>query len=313
MWTSRLLSIIGRNTKRRVSSHRRRMARHRTLRIEAMETRVLLSATATMLAIGPAEEIVEPADDANDTVLIGEGTTAADTTGDIQADLADNDTVVAGTSDESGSPEATVCVPVSTSEQVDSDAVPETTSDESVDDAPLQSEPTVWDTDDVNWVEETLVDTEYESPVIEVSGEEPGAVTGGDMSNDSELSDTANMLDVIAAPTSDPMSGGGGVSTTSIGIGVTPIGQPAPPVITSFDATQGLSNVWIFTGQVNYRWPWTLTIQFGGLLDGESCNVNLDGSFQFEWIFPPDTNGIVSAKAVTPEGVESNVVLELIT
>jgi hypothetical protein len=307
MWTSRLLSTISRHTKRRTLSLGRRMARHRTLRIETMEIRVPLSASA-LLAVEPAEAIVEPTDDPSDAVLVAEETAGDTTTGSTETVVVDNETAVVDSSDDSVS---TVCFPVPTAEQVDAETEPVTVADGTSDDTPVVTEPSVWDADDVDWVDETLV-AEIDLADAEADEVTPEADMVVSLASYSKTVETTKSLISAASPSPAPTPVTGGVGTTTIGVGVVPIGQPAPPVITSFDAVQGQSNVWIFTGQVNYRWPWTLTIQFGGLLDGESCSVNLDGTFNFSWIFPPDTNGIVSAQAFTPQGVGSNVVFELI-
>lgn len=308
MWTSRLFSTISRHTKRRTLSLGRRMARHRTLRIETMETRVPLSASS-LLIVEPAEATVEATEDTSDAVLVAEDTAGDTATGSEEAGVVDNETAVVDSSDDSVS---TVCYPVATAEQVDAETEPVTTIVEASDDAAVVTEACVWDADDVDWVDETLV-AEIDLSDAEADEATPEAEMVVSVASYSETVETTKTLISAVSPSPAPTSVTGGVGTASIGVGVVPIGQPAPPVITSFDAVQGLSNVWTFTGQVNYVWPWTLTIRFGGLLDGEVTGVNMDGSFQFSWIFPPGTNGIVSAQAFTSQGVGSNVALELIT
>mgnify|MGYP000848834663 FL=1 len=87
-----------------------------------------------------------------------------------------------------------------------------------------------------------------------------------------------------------------------------PIEQQTDPVITSFTATpSAMGDVWVFQGTVVHPMPWTLTIVFGGLLAGESTSVNADGTFYCSFPLPPDSIGTVTAQAVGPDGVGSNV------
>lgn len=308
MWTSRLLSTLGRHNKRRALSQGRRRARHRTLRIETMETRVPLSATS-VLAIEPAEVIVEPTDDTSDAVLVGEDTAGGDTTGDAATDVEYGDTAV---TDWSGDGASTVCVPVSTAEQVDTNTEPVTTTDGAVVDTAIQTDPSVWDTDDVDWVDETLV-AEIDLSDAELYVEEPQAEVVTDVAWEYETIETTEPSIATVSPSLAPApiaSGGGAIS---IGVGVMPISQPSAPVIVDFTATQGLSNVWIFEGEVSYATPWTLRIEFGGLLDGHSTSVNLDGSFSFSLILPSGSNDFVTAQAFTSDDIGSNIAWQWIS
>jgi hypothetical protein len=297
MWTSRLLSTLGRHTTRRALSQARRRARHRTLRIETMETRVPLSATS-VLAIEPAEATVEPTDDTSDAVLVGEDTAGGDTMGDAETDVAYGDTAVA---DSSGDGASTVCVPVSTAEQVDTSTEPVTTTDEAVVDTAIQTDPSVWDTDDVDWVDETLV-AEIDLSEAEEYVEAPQAGVVTDVAWDSETTETTEPSNATVSPSLAPAPIATGAGTTSIGVGVVPIGQPSPPVIIEFTATPEMSNAWEFEGEVDYATPWDLKIVFGGLLNGHWTTVNNDGSFNYPYTLPSGSNGTVTAQAVTWDG-----------
>jgi len=306
MWTSRLFSTISRHTKRRTLSLGRRMARHRTLRIETMETRVPLSASS-LLIVEPAEAVVEATEDPSDAVLVAEDTAGDTATGSAETGVVDNETAVVDSSDDSVS---TVCFPVATTEPPAVETTAVTTIVEASDDAAVVTEASVWDADDVDWVDETLV-AEIDLSDAEADEATPEAEMVVSLASYSETVETTKTLISAVSPSPAPTPVTGGVGTASIGVGVVPIGQPAPPVIVEFTATPELNDIWVFEGQVTYRWPSTLTIVFGGLLDGYSTSVNLDGSFSFSTSLPSGSNGFVSAKAVAP-GVESNVAVVLI-
>jgi hypothetical protein len=135
-------------------------------------------------------------------------------------------------------------------------------------------------------------------------------VATGLLVNDAGVA-SAESTSLTASPIGSPTPTGG-VGTSSIGVGVIPIGQPAPPVITDFTVTAGMSNVWTFEGEVDYLFPWLLTIDFGGVLEGHETTVLIDGTFSYEVILPSGTTGIVSAQAFTPQSVGSNVAFDWI-
>jgi hypothetical protein len=64
---------------------------------------------------------------------------------------------------------------------------------------------------------------------------------------------------------------------------------------------------------VEYSNPQTLTIVFGGLLEGKTTHVREDGIFEFTWDFPSGTSGLVTAEAVTLDGIRSNMASWLIS
>jgi hypothetical protein len=133
----------------------------------------------------------------------------------------------------------------------------------------------------------------------------------------------AAVSDLVAIPSGDPLNEGGNAGqvlevTSPEGEGSlgAPLGDPggsipgtAPtaPVLTSFNAMAGWGGVWMFTGTVQHERPDTLTVQFGGLLEGSSVSVMWNGTFLFSKMLAPDVNGVVSAQAFDPNGVGSNI------
>jgi len=93
--------------------------------------------------------------------------------------------------------------------------------------------------------------------------------------------------------------------------GVNPGGFVAAPVLSAFTARIGTTDVWILEGAVVYSSPSTLIVEFTGEVTG-STSVRSDGTFSYSVVLPPGTYGGVSAVAVTPEGVRSNVLCDLI-
>lgn len=83
--------------------------------------------------------------------------------------------------------------------------------------------------------------------------------------------------------------------------------EQSAPVITAFTATAGSYGTWYFEGTVEHEAPWTLYVDFGGLLAGIRTNVQVDGSFSYSKAFPSGTNGMVTAQAFDPDGIGSNV------
>lgn len=101
-----------------------------------------------------------------------------------------------------------------------------------------------------------------------------------------------------AAPTTPPIPVGPLEETTSLA-----------PVITSFTVGAGTGGTWFLNGTVEHEEPWTLTVVFGGVVSG-SVSVQNDGTFFYAVILPPGANGIVNAQAFDSP---SNVVFEWIT
>jgi len=83
--------------------------------------------------------------------------------------------------------------------------------------------------------------------------------------------------------------------------------EQSAPVITAFTATAGSYGTWYFEGTVEHEAPWTLYVDFGGLLAGIRTNVQVDGRFSYAKDFPAGTNGMVTAQAFDPDGIGSNV------
>jgi hypothetical protein len=72
----------------------------------------------------------------------------------------------------------------------------------------------------------------------------------------------------------------------------------APPVISNFSASTLGGNVWIFTGNVTDESPAGLIINFSGVLgylDGQTVQVNSDGSFTLSITLPADAWGTAVA------------------
>lgn len=79
-----------------------------------------------------------------------------------------------------------------------------------------------------------------------------------------------------------------------------------PPQLLTFTVAESSAHVWHFEGQVSDEDPASCTVTFGGLLAGETAEVNADGSFSFSKILPDGVNGTVSAQAEDELGEVSN-------
>jgi hypothetical protein len=104
--------------------------------------------------------------------------------------------------------------------------------------------------------------------------------------------------------------------------GMTLMGGPAPPppgspieadpivveapVIDWFEISYGISGVWHFEGEVIYSFPAQLDIVFGGAIE-HTIKADSSGAFLLSLELPPDTSGMVTVQAFTPEGVPSNL------
>ncbi len=99
-------------------------------------------------------------------------------------------------------------------------------------------------------------------------------------------------------PPSTPVSGPpSGTSTTP------PI---APPVISNFYAVES-DGYWQIGGSVTDDQSVAgLTITFGGLLTGHTASVNSQGIFSLTVLFPPGTNGGITAITTDTDGLQSN-------
>jgi hypothetical protein len=82
--------------------------------------------------------------------------------------------------------------------------------------------------------------------------------------------------------------------------------NPAPH-IWSFEATEGQDGLWTFSGYVEDDNPGLLTITFGGLLEGQTVVVELDGSFTLSVVLDPEAYGLVTAQTTDEYGEVSNL------
>jgi hypothetical protein len=84
------------------------------------------------------------------------------------------------------------------------------------------------------------------------------------------------------------------------------------PVITSFQATEGQNGVWTFSGTVTWNRSFTsMTVNLGGQLvslQNVSTTANGTGTFSVNVTLDgqPDDNGLATAVAVDPWGLQSN-------
>jgi hypothetical protein len=79
-----------------------------------------------------------------------------------------------------------------------------------------------------------------------------------------------------------------------------------PPTISSFIATTNDFTVWTFSGTVDDEDPAGPWVTFGDILDGESVQVNADGTFTFSKYLGPETAGVVTAQTQDNMGLGSN-------
>jgi hypothetical protein len=82
------------------------------------------------------------------------------------------------------------------------------------------------------------------------------------------------------------------------------------PVITSFRATMGVSNILFLEGEVHYRDPSSLVVIFGGLPNWCGTNPRPDGTFSYTLFVPSGFHNIISAQAFSPMEEVSNVVYD---
>jgi hypothetical protein len=83
------------------------------------------------------------------------------------------------------------------------------------------------------------------------------------------------------------------------------------PVIVYFIAERGMYDMYYLKGEVEHLQPHTLKITFGGLAEGTSL-VTAEGFFDGSVKLPAGTEGHVTAQAVTPEGVYSEIAMDWI-
>ncbi len=105
----------------------------------------------------------------------------------------------------------------------------------------------------------------------------------------------------------------GGPSPPSFGspIVADPIVVDTPEILW-FEISYGMSGIWHFEGEVEYKFPGDLTIVFGGYLEGHSVAVDSGGLFLLSLDLPSDASGMVTAQAFTSEGIESNLAIDWI-
>jgi hypothetical protein len=332
MWIITLLSSLGYDKSRRVSTRRRRVARSRKLRIESMEPRIPLSASPLLLA----EDAEPPVGDTDDQALIDSApvevaavSIAADaksvcTPIAVSKVQALRDRLLAKLSNPAAIQALAKMGPVAWQQAEETPVAPIDPPGDS--EAGEESGVADSEADPAEAIDDEAVISEPEAPVADPEPEPEPVDTAGNGASDPEADapvadpepvdatdeDTTETEegDAPVGSDSDPIEGDMG--TSSIGVGVVPIGQPAP-VIVEFSATEGLGDVWIFVGEVLHPLPWTLSVVFGGLLAGHSTSVYVDGTFNYSLILAPGTTGIVSAQAFASAGVYSNIAYAWIT
>jgi len=110
---------------------------------------------------------------------------------------------------------------------------------------------------------------------------------------------------------SGPVESGPEGEPSGIGDPISEPGQdPAlqPPKIFNFVGEEE-NGYWLFSGQVtDDQSVEGLTIEFGGLLEGQTAEVNSEGWFLITAYFGPDVQGVVSAMTADRDDLESNTV-----
>lgn len=113
-------------------------------------------------------------------------------------------------------------------------------------------------------------------------------------------------LSAVVAPgldSSAPLWGEGG-SVAANGYGYGGYGQNPPDILNFVGVNYG--GTWVFTGSVvDDEEVAGLTVTFGGLLAGHSTTVDVNGNFQFAYVFPPNTVGVVTAVVTDLDGLQS--------
>ncbi len=318
---------------RACSSRSRRLAFRRELRIEALESRLQLSVALSLSESELAENICLPADSEAVEVAIAENSSEGDLAGSVVAEGESTLTEATSTPDLSAdvlvsAPDSTtttllveaqavlqsqvaaddlaVCYPVESAvapeaaETLDPEPSASSDSGEALSSDLWQASETATPTDAPSTDEVVLVadgemddgtfDAGMDWDITEDSGDAP--LPGPE---EAETEPTENTWTEPGDPIENPIVN-------------EPIEQQTDPVITSFTATpSAMGDVWVFQGTIVHPMPWTLTIVFGGLLAGESTSVNADGTFYCSFPLPPDAIGTVTAQAVGPDGVGSNV------
>ena len=101
----------------------------------------------------------------------------------------------------------------------------------------------------------------------------------------------------------DPLWGDEG-SVAANGYGYGGYGQNPPEIINFIGVKVG--GTWVFTGTViDDEEVAGLTVTFGGLLAGHTATVQVDGTFVFAHVFPPNTVGVVTAVVTDLDGLLS--------
>jgi hypothetical protein len=85
--------------------------------------------------------------------------------------------------------------------------------------------------------------------------------------------------------------------------------QQDGPVITEFHASEGEGGWWTFSGVVVADNPWGLTVRFGGLssLQGQTTDVQGDGTFQLTIRLQNGEEGLATAQTTDWQGRDSNL------
>ena len=80
------------------------------------------------------------------------------------------------------------------------------------------------------------------------------------------------------------------------------------PVISGFQAVCEASNCYTFSGYVTDEWTTGMTVNFGGVLAGQSTTVDSNGYFSLTVILPYGTSGLASAQTADVWGQLSDTV-----
>jgi hypothetical protein len=156
--------------------------------------------------------------------------------------------------------------------------------------------------------ERRLLATDTASTAVLVGSEAVETQSDGivfDSAAADQVAKTDDLSAVLAPGRSDsaPLWGEGG-SASANGYGYGGYGQNPPEIINFIGVKVG--GTWIFTGTVlDDEEVAGLTVNFGGLLAGHSATVQVDGTFIFAHVFPPNTVGVVTAVVTDLDGLQS--------
>ena len=96
------------------------------------------------------------------------------------------------------------------------------------------------------------------------------------------------------------------------GPGADPCKLNLAPQITAFEVIEDGGGFWTFVGVVEDENPGALIIEFGGVLQGHTVQVNEDGTFSYTVELLQFEKGAVTAQTTDECGLESNVAVEVV-